>query len=273
MPARGPQQPEEGAAAVAATGRQTTWDFAFAEKAIMACKASAMNDLKSLDLIVAATTPMEAKLLGRNISSFDEDVWAALACGVACDVVHAKFSNGPPELAKVLVDTGDKLLAEAAHKDIVWGIGLAANDNRVQTPSQWPGANVLGYALMQVRNVLQEKIKSSNIAAANTSAGILVASQQGQGKTAVTQDLVDHMTSLRAAMRWKQAGADLPAQQAVAAAMIELEIHATHSVAAGSALRGGARNAPVPGVVSAAAHDWYNNASTGTHNPAAWAKV
>ena len=39
-----------------------------------------------------------------------------------------------------------------------------------------------------------------------------------------------------------------------------------HSVATGSALRSGARNAPIPGVTSAAAHQ-------GTHDAAAWAKV
>lgn len=39
--------------------------------------------------------------------------------------------------------------------DAVWGIGLAADDPRAQDPEQWPGRNLLGFALMRVRAELR----------------------------------------------------------------------------------------------------------------------
>ena len=38
--------------------------------------------------------------------------------------------------------------------DAVWGIGLAADDSRGALASTWLGANLLGFALMDVRDRL-----------------------------------------------------------------------------------------------------------------------
>jgi len=35
-----------------------------------------------------------------------------------------------------------------------WGIGLAADDPQAMHPEQWRGLNLLGFALMDVRNAL-----------------------------------------------------------------------------------------------------------------------
>jgi predicted NAD-dependent protein-ADP-ribosyltransferase YbiA (DUF1768 family) len=39
--------------------------------------------------------------------------------------------------------------------DRVWGIGLAAEDERAGSPEGWPGLNLLGFALMEVRHRLR----------------------------------------------------------------------------------------------------------------------
>ena len=41
-------------------------------------------------------------------------------------------------------------------RDRVWGIGLAADDDRAQSPQQWLGLNLLGFALMETRRKLRE---------------------------------------------------------------------------------------------------------------------
>ena len=65
----------------------------------------------------------------------------------------AKFSQNE-ELKKRLLETGNDILAECAVKDRIWGIGLSMTDSDRQDMSKWKGSNLLGYALMMVRNTL-----------------------------------------------------------------------------------------------------------------------
>jgi hypothetical protein len=68
----------------------------------------------------------------------------------------AKFGKNA-ELRIYLVNTGGQVLVEASPVDRIWGAGLAADDPRVQNPEQWPGINLLGFALMKVRAMLRAK--------------------------------------------------------------------------------------------------------------------
>jgi ribA/ribD-fused uncharacterized protein len=46
-------------------------------------------------------------------------------------------------------------LVEASPVDAVWGIAMAENNPEVHNPESWKGENLLGYALMEVRNQLK----------------------------------------------------------------------------------------------------------------------
>ncbi|MEY2863728.1 MAG: hypothetical protein RLY58_1435, partial [Pseudomonadota bacterium] len=48
----------------------------------------------------------------------------------------------------------NQVLVEASPVDQIWGIGLAADDPRAANPAQWRGLNLLGFALMHVREQL-----------------------------------------------------------------------------------------------------------------------
>lgn len=48
--------------------------------------------------------------------------------------------------------TGDALLAEAAVRDHIWGIGLSMRDPKRLNQRLWNGQNLLGYATMLVRD-------------------------------------------------------------------------------------------------------------------------
>lgn len=65
----------------------------------------------------------------------------------------AKFGQHP-QLRDFLAGTGSRVLVEASPRDRVWGIGLAAGDERSGIPEHWPGLNLLGFALMEVRRQL-----------------------------------------------------------------------------------------------------------------------
>lgn len=59
-----------------------------------------------------------------------------------------------------MIATEDAILAECAVKDRIWGIGLSMWDEGRFDVQKWQGQNLLGYALMEVRDYM---------AAANTS--------------------------------------------------------------------------------------------------------
>lgn len=66
----------------------------------------------------------------------------------------AKFAQSPA-LRAFLLGTGRRVLVEASPVDAIWGIAMAADDARVGEPSQWQGLNLLGFALMVVRDQLR----------------------------------------------------------------------------------------------------------------------
>ena len=45
---------------------------------------------------------------------------------------------------------------EASPVDRIWGIGLSRDDPRAQSPVEWRGLNLLGFALMAVRQQLEK---------------------------------------------------------------------------------------------------------------------
>ncbi|GAA0733954.1 NADAR family protein [Dactylosporangium roseum] len=103
--------------------------------------------------ILTVSHPNEAKTLGRTIPRFDEATWARERFGIVVEGNLAKFGQHP-DLRAFLIGTGDRILVEASPLDRVWGIGLAADDERASRPARWQGDNLLGFALMRVRAAL-----------------------------------------------------------------------------------------------------------------------
>ncbi len=66
----------------------------------------------------------------------------------------AKFSQNK-DLKIFLLSTGNKVLVEASPYDKVWGVGLTKQDENITDPNNWLGINLLGFALMTVRDMLR----------------------------------------------------------------------------------------------------------------------
>jgi ribA/ribD-fused uncharacterized protein len=62
-----------------------------------------------------------------------------------------------PALGAFLVNTGRRVLVEASPVDRIWGIGLTRRDPAAADPDQWHGLNLLGFAVMQVRDTLNDQ--------------------------------------------------------------------------------------------------------------------
>jgi ribA/ribD-fused uncharacterized protein len=122
-----------------------------AEHCMMAAKASLFQDTRTLERVLSAPNPGAAKALGREVIGFDEEVWVKHRFAIVCRANEAKFSQRP-ELRSFLVQTGSRALVEASPVDRVWGVGLAQDDERISNPNLWLGLNLLGFALMHVRD-------------------------------------------------------------------------------------------------------------------------
>lgn len=127
--------------------------FASAEHYMMWRKALLFGDEEAARRIAVASHPRQAKMLGRRVRDFDEQTWVAARRGIVVDASVAKFGQRR-ELRDFLVGTGRRVLVEASPTDRIWGIGLAATDERTADPARWRGLNLLGFALMEARDRL-----------------------------------------------------------------------------------------------------------------------
>ena len=124
-----------------------------AEHYMMAEKARLFGDDEMRGEILAAEHPAEAKALGRRVSGFDGAVWAARRFDIVVAGNVAKFGQDEG-LRAYLLGTSSRVLVEASPVDRIWGIGLAADDERAKNPLRWRGLNLLGFALMEARHKL-----------------------------------------------------------------------------------------------------------------------
>ncbi|CAJ1431480.1 unnamed protein product [Effrenium voratum] len=134
----------------------------FSEAAIMAVKAAMFGDKENFDLIVNADNPDTAKALGREVKSFDGKVWTQHLEKTAFEVVYQKFKSSSA-LQQLLLNTGKKVIVEAAPHDAIWGVGLDKSDSRIWDPAQWQGKNVLGRALMKARSQLRSDAEDEEV--------------------------------------------------------------------------------------------------------------
>lgn len=94
-------------------------------------------------------SPMEAARMGRARSRPLRPDWDEVKDEVMLRAVLRKFESHP-ELAKILLSTGDQTLVEKTTDDYYWGCGTNGT-----------GENKLGQILMQVRAILRERAEES----------------------------------------------------------------------------------------------------------------
>ncbi|WP_306937486.1 NADAR family protein [Streptomyces phaeochromogenes] len=129
-------------------------EYRTAEHWMMARKARLFGDDRAERLALDAPNPALAKKAGRLVRGFDEGAWERERFGIVVEGSVRKFASDG-ELRSFLLGTGERVLVEASPVDRVWGIGLAANDDRAFDPERWRGPNLLGFALMEARGRLR----------------------------------------------------------------------------------------------------------------------
>ena len=126
-----------------------------AEHYMMAEKARLFEDDEALEQVLAAGSPGAAKSAGRRVRGFTDELWKQHRMNIVVRASTLKFGSDDV-MRQFLLGTGSQVLVEASPVDAIWGIGMAKDDPAAQTPSQWKGLNLLGFALMQARAALAQ---------------------------------------------------------------------------------------------------------------------
>lgn len=125
-----------------------------AEHWMMAQKAVLFGDRINFEKIVSCEKPGEAKELGRQVLGYDDAIWNEKKFEIVKQGNIYKFSQYP-ELTDYLLRTENRVLVEASPVDTIWGIGLAQDSQDITNIDAWPGLNLLGFVLMEVRDYLK----------------------------------------------------------------------------------------------------------------------
>jgi ribA/ribD-fused uncharacterized protein len=123
--------------------------FNCAEQWMHFSKAILFDDCSEIQQKIAnSNSPGEHLRLGRQVKNFDLDIWEKERFMIVVKGNYYKFSQNP-SLGRYLLSTGRKRLVEA-RDDTIWGIGITVAMARRGV--KWNGTNLLGKALMQVRD-------------------------------------------------------------------------------------------------------------------------
>ncbi|WP_425953257.1 NADAR family protein [Ralstonia pseudosolanacearum] len=131
--------------------------FSCVEQFMMYAKAMLFDDRRTADAILSTHDPRTQKKLGREVVGFQESVWIEKRESIVTVGCREKFRQNA-DLAAQLIETGSTVLVEASPYDRIWGVGLAWSDPRILDQKSWLGMNLLGKALMRVRDLLMDEV-------------------------------------------------------------------------------------------------------------------
>lgn len=118
-------------------------------------KAKMFGDTDMESKILKTPSPKSVKSYGKKVKDFKKEEWEEKKDNIMRIALKAKFTQHP-ELRKKLAETGTKRLGEANPRDKYWGIGTSSDTSKAVDPSKWPGKNVMGKLLEELRTELKE---------------------------------------------------------------------------------------------------------------------
>ncbi len=132
------------------------------EQYMMAEKARLFEDDEILNEIMESKNPKQIKELGRKVKNFNEKVWEQKRYSIILNGNYAKFIQNE-RLKEFLLGAKNRVLVEASPYDKIWGIGMSSDDEHINNPLEWKGLNLLGFALMEVRDELLRVCENEKI--------------------------------------------------------------------------------------------------------------
>ncbi|MBR2561202.1 MAG: DUF1768 domain-containing protein [Eubacterium sp.] len=126
------------------------FEYQHVEQYMMAQKAKQFHDAGTYTAVLKTDEPWKCKELGRKVKPFDSEKWDAVKYEIVKTGNREKYLQNP-DLKRALLNTGRTVLAEASPSDMIWGIGLERTEASLAGPDQWPGQNLMGRILMELR--------------------------------------------------------------------------------------------------------------------------
>ena len=124
------------------------------EQLIQHQKALHCNDSRAADRILATKTAIACKQLSYTIQNYDQHSWTMVAKDKCRDGLKAKFVQNP-DLLRVLLSTGNKLIVESS-KDNIWGTGIPLYRWDCLHRKYWSGNGLLSELLMEICDTCKE---------------------------------------------------------------------------------------------------------------------
>lgn len=117
-------------------------------------KAMLFGDFSAREALRKIVDPCQVRQIGRRIVGFEEAIWVAHRFEILRRGIDAKFRQSQA-LSYFLIQTKHQVLAASHPEDATWGIGLEPEDRDAANPLLWRGLNLLGFALMVVRDCVR----------------------------------------------------------------------------------------------------------------------
>ena len=125
------------------------------EHYLMVQKARMANDEAAVQKIMKAKSAKSVK--GVTIAGVKEEDWDARKDDAMRVILRAKFTQHP-ELRKQLLETGTSILGYANARDKYWSIGTSEDTDKAKNPKKWPGKNMVGVLLVELRDILRGEL-------------------------------------------------------------------------------------------------------------------
>ncbi len=129
-------------------------DYSSAGQFLMAFKARLFEDEDVFDRIMNERDAAVITKLGSEVKNFNSDVWDEYRVKALNKANILKFDQNY-ELRNTLSDTENKVLVEANTFDNEFSCGLEPNHQHILQPIHWRGENILGFVLMNVRDLFK----------------------------------------------------------------------------------------------------------------------
>lgn len=129
--------------------------FPTVEHYVQWSKAKMFGDTDAEAKILKTPSSKSVRGYGNKIKEFKEEEWNTKRDEIMRKALRAKFVQHP-ELRTKLLATGTRPIAEADPREKYWAIGTSSDTSKAKDPTKWPGKNMLGKMLEELRTELKE---------------------------------------------------------------------------------------------------------------------
>jgi ribA/ribD-fused uncharacterized protein len=152
--------------------------FTSVEQYLLHKKARLFNEAEMAQEILLAKSPAEQRRLAKMVKVTDDFKWSRAAPQIVYEGSRFKFLQNP-ELLEKLMATRGTVLAHADAKDKEWGVGMSMHNDAILDAKLWPGKNLLGKTLTQLREDIYSGLQTNKVVFASIDAYLQACLESG----------------------------------------------------------------------------------------------